>query len=204
MISSEERLKSYLMSRGMQPLSIDESSGIRLNLSFHEGNGYKVFVKMPSREELQDRNAILSLILNSTTFRKTANKVYLALPKIYATIIDGAIIQGQGLGLIIYDEKTIDEVIAPKIFEHEDSSNSQENLAEEIHQLRSRLSQLEQTVQTLRSEISNLKSIRPALDEATVTEKIESVPDTLPSFFRDNAWLDILSKRGKEPERYVS
>jgi len=200
--STEEKLKSYLMSKGMQPLPIDDSLETKPNLSFQEGNGYKVFVKVPSREELQERNAILNLILNSTTFRKTANKVYLALPKIYASIIDGAIIQGQGLGLIIYDEKIIDEVIAPKIFEHKDSSNYQENLA--IEQLVSRISQLEQTVQTLKFEISQLKSIRPTFGEAAKTEKIEKIPDSLPSFFRDNAWLDILSKRGREPERYVS
>lgn len=199
---TEEKLKSYLMSKAMQPLSIDESMETKPNLSFQEGNGYKVFVKVPSREELQDRNAILNLILNSTTFRKTANKVYLALPKIYASIIDGAIIQGQGFGLITYDEKTIEEVIAPKIFEHQTSSNPQENLA--IEQLVSRISQLEETVQTLKSEISQLKSIRPTFNDAAKPQKIERVPESLPSFFRDNAWLDILSKRGKEPERYVS
>jgi hypothetical protein len=201
--STEEKLKSHLMSKGMQPLPIDESLETRPNLSFQEGDGSKVFVKIPSREELENRNAILSLILNSTSFRQTANKVYLALPKIYASTIDGAIIQGQGLGLIVYDEKTIDEVIAPKIFEHQ-ASRSQENHAEEIEQLVSRLRQLEQTVQTLKSEISQLKTIRPTFDEAAKTEKIESAPDSLPSFFRDNAWLDILSKRGREPERYVS
>jgi len=128
--------------------------------------------------------------------------VYLALPKIYASTIDGAIIQGQGVGLIVYDEKTIEEVIAPKFFQHQ-ASKSQENHAEEIEQLRSHLTQLEQTVQILKCEISQLKSIRP-IEETTKTQKTESVPESLPSFFRDNAWLDILSKRGKEPERYVS
>jgi len=203
--STEEKVKSYLMSKGMQPLSIDESLETKPNLSFNEANGCKVFVKIPSREELENRNAILSLILRATSFTRTANKVYLALPRTYAPIIDGAIIQEEGLGLIVYDEKAINEVIAPKFFEHQASSKSQENLdvSQEIDQLGSRISQLEQTVQTLKSEISQLKSIRP-LVEKSKTEKTESVRDGLPSFFRDNAWLDILSKRGREPERYVS
>jgi len=112
--STEEKLKSYLVSKGMQPLPINGSFEGRPNLSFQDGNGSRIFVKIASRDELEDRNAILSLVLRSVSFRQTANKVYLALPKIYASIVDGAIIQGEGLGLITYDEKTIEEVIAPK------------------------------------------------------------------------------------------
>jgi hypothetical protein len=200
--STEEKVKSYLMSKGMQPLPIDQSLETKPNLSFSEANGCKVFVKIPSREELENRNGILSLILRATSFTRTADKVYVALPRTYAPIIDGAIIQEEGLGLIIHDEKTINEAITPKSFEHQASSKSQENLdvAHKIEQLGSRIGQLEQTVQILKSQISQLKSIRPLAE----TSKTESVRDGLPSFFRDNAWLDILSKRGREPERYVS
>jgi predicted nuclease with TOPRIM domain len=97
----------------------------------------------------------------------------------------------------------MEEVIAPKIFEHHETIQTpQENLAEEIKRLRNRCSLLEQTVQTLASEITQLKSIRP--DQLAKVENIKTVHDDLPSFLKDNPWVDVLSKRGKEPERYIS
>jgi hypothetical protein len=206
-----ERVKEYFLAKGLKPVKPEGTAepDDELSLAF-QGEAEKDYVKVLSKEQLTDRNIMLDAILKSASYTQTANKVYLVLPKIYASLIDGKIFQRYGVGLVTYDEKGIGEVVPPRFFNHEPPAQPAipKGFAEEFERLKNRVYALEQTVKSLTVELTQLKAIKPQAMEVEVkTRKMDEptpVSEGLPSFLRDNPWLDILSKRGKEPERYVS
>jgi hypothetical protein len=186
------------------------------NLTFK--NGSLIFsIEILSGEEILDKNAILNSALKAIKKFEYSNKVYLALPKVYASIIDGEILQSHGLGLLTYDEKEVKEVIPAKLIEKH--SIIKEEYAKKIEELRVELKKLKENyitlkgvVDSLKIEVTKLKTglIKPPLIkeekaiEVKAQPKIEASTSQLPSFFKDNPWLEVLAKRGKEPETYGS
>lgn len=208
----EDLLKSYFQSKGMQPiLNFNSQSSKGKQFIFSGEDGHKTLVEVLSEEELRDRNAVLSLVLKSSSSIKIANEVYVALPKLYASVVDAEVLQQSGLGLITYDERRMEEAVAPQFFEHECSTPKpiiQEDLTRNLQYLKNRLSSLEETVQMLTAEMSELKS-KPVRQTPTKTmvlkgERTQPPSSDLPSFMRDNPWVDILSRRGAEPQSYAS
>ncbi|MEM2897304.1 MAG: hypothetical protein QXG01_07040 [Candidatus Bathyarchaeia archaeon] len=209
----KERIKSYMKSRGMEALE-NFSSGFdeKSDMTFNDGMNL-IFMKVFHASAFQNRNAFLDSILRSLSFTKKANKVYIAIPKVYASIIDGKIFQEYGLGLMLYDERTIEEVFQPKVFEIQKPEASNpivpKEFFEELERLKDRVSSLEQSVYSLKEELSRikldnkLKEVIPNTKPCKVEERIQ-VDEDLPSFLKDNPWLEILSKRGREQQSYVS
>jgi len=50
---------------------------------------------------------------------------------------------------------------------------------------------------------NKLKEVTPSIKPSKLEEKIQ-LNENLPSFLKDNPWLEILSKRGREQQSYVS
>jgi hypothetical protein len=174
-------------------------------------------IEILSGKEILDRNAILNSALKALAKFEYSNKVYLALPKVYASIIDGEILQNHGLGLLTYDEKEVKEVIPAKFIKKqlltkENYERKIEELKIELKKLKENHMLLKSTVDTLKNEVEKLKKglIKvPLIKEEKITEvkpqpKLEASINGLPSFFKNNPWLEVLAKRGKEPETYGS
>ncbi|MEM3606583.1 MAG: hypothetical protein QXE30_02930, partial [Candidatus Bathyarchaeia archaeon] len=119
-------------------------------------------IEILSGKEILDRNAVLNSALKALAKFEYSNKVYLALPKVYASIIDGEILQNHGLGLLTYDEKEVKEVIPAKFIKKH--LTSIENYEEKIEELKIELKKIKEnymllknTVDTLKSEVEKLK-----------------------------------------------
>jgi hypothetical protein len=208
-----ERIKFYMKSKGIEPLeNYSLKSNEKPDMAFNDGTNL-IFIKIFHVNDFQNRNALLDLILHSVLFTKEANKVYVVIPKIFASIIDWRIFQEHGLGLILYDERMIEEVFQPKVFEHQIPEASSpivpKEFFEEFERLKNKVLSLEQLVHNLMEELSQiklknkLKEVTPSIKPSKLEEKIQ-LNENLPSFLKDNPWLEILSKRGREQQSYVS
>ncbi|MEM3654049.1 MAG: hypothetical protein QW723_04990 [Candidatus Bathyarchaeia archaeon] len=206
-----------MKSKGVEPIEdFSFESNEKPDMAFKDGKNL-IFMKIFHLKDFQNRNSFLDSILRSILFTKEANKVYVVIPKLYASVIDGKIFQDHGLGLIIYDERIIEEVFQPKVFEYQKHQNSEasssciipKEFLEEFERLKNRVFSLEKLVHELMEELSQIK-LNNKLKEAIPTIKPNKVEEkaqfneNLPSFLKDNPWLEILSKRGKEQQSYVS
>lgn len=186
------------------------------HLTFKVGDSI-LSIEILSGKEILDKNAILNSALKAIQKFEYSNKVYLALPKVYASIIDSEILQNHGLGLLTYDEKEVKEVVPAKFIKKqlivkENYEKKIEELKIELKKLKENYIILKGAVDALKNEILKLKAgliKTPLIKEEKITEvkpqiKQETSIGELPSFFKNNPWLEVLAKRGKEPEAYGS
>jgi len=201
-------LTEFFASKGQRPISRDTMpvrEEEKPDLAFTDGRT-TTYLKVFDKDDLQNRNTLLQAALSSVSYIPVANRVYLALPKVQAAILDAAILRERGLGLVVYDSKGVEEVLPASLFEHETTS-TKTNV--DLERLTSRISALERTVETLVSELSKIKSLRLEQLEVKRTRPESPTafepqkPERLPSFLQDNPWLDILSKRGREPDQFA-
>ena len=200
-----ERLAQFFASRGQRQIPSDATSpeGDHPDLAFTDGRT-TTCLKVAQRREPQERNNLLGVALSALSYTEFADKTYLVLPKVQAAVLDAAVLREKGIGLITYDSKTIEEVLPARLFHHKTANQTP---SVDLERLKSRISTLEQTVETLVSELSRIKSAR--LEQISIAQRHLETPAIvgpqqqrpLPSFLQDNPWLDILSKRGKEPDQ---
>lgn len=199
-----ESLTDFFVSKGNRPVPPESISieGKKPEIAFTDGLN-TIYLRVLEKPDLARRNGLLKVAVDSVSFTSVANRVYVALPKTYAAVLDAAILREHGLGLIVYDARGVEEVLPASLFEH----RSEAKPSMEIEQLKRRISTLERTVETLGSELTRVKSMKPLLAGPRTPEHDGPVapepskPDFLPSFFEDNPWVDILAKRGREPEQ---
>jgi len=195
----KERIKEYFLTKGYRVLnSYDAVSDVKPSIAFTDGKT-TTLVKVLSKQELSDRNSLLNAALQASKLLGKADKVYLALPKIYSTILDGKIMQKHGLGLLVYNERKVVEAVPAKFFESNipDLKKLIKEI-EDLKDLRNRVLELEQRVKLLVDEISRLKTVKTKVTEPKPPPVEVSAPQELPSFLKDNPWLDILTRRGQE------
>ncbi len=104
--NARESLQAFFSSRGSRPISLKGTpiDGSKPGLIFTDGVN-TTYLRILERGNLQNRNGLLEAVVDSVSYTSVANKVYLALPKVYATVVDAAILQEKGLGLIVYDSR---------------------------------------------------------------------------------------------------
>ncbi len=203
-----EIIKNYFLSKGWKEVKkgfveFKEES----DLIFEDNLGSIVFIRILSKDELIDRNSLLKNILKISSLREEINKIYIAMPKVYVSIIDSAPFEEYGIGIISYDEKRVMEISPAKFFK-KDILKSEEKIEsfeikeikEEFEILKKRLFNLEETIQSLINEIKILKNQSKPIIETKISKgEIISPPSAnIPSFLKDNPWIEILAKRGKE------
>jgi len=203
----EESLEAFFSSRGHRRVSQEKhNEGKRGERLFTDGIN-TVYLRVLEVTGLDERNRLLETIADSVEQTSVANKVYLALPKLCATILDAAILREKGLGLMVYDSRGVEEVLPARLFDH---TPPEPKNTLELEQLRRRISALEQTVEVLNSELSKIRSTRPMqlntrTAQISAADTIEAQkPEVLPSFLQDNPWVDILARRGREVEQVAS
>ncbi|MEM2921718.1 MAG: hypothetical protein QXF26_05305 [Candidatus Bathyarchaeia archaeon] len=204
------RVRWHFLSRGYQEVQRERSSR---ELIFKEGL-HLTLVKVVTREELRDRNALLKAIVNLNPREAKVNRAYLALPKRYVAALDASILRDRGIGVIAYDDESVHEVLPANLFERELETprlEEAEMMRYDIDELRRLYTELRKEVSDLIEELAvlrrELKGLRA--ERATIvtreqelrpsSEEASKVQDRgLPSFFSNNPWLDVLSRRGKE------
>lgn len=192
-----ENLSKFFSKLGFVYVESESTDGKLIFL----GNGEKALVSILNEQNLCERNALLNAVLEAYSYTGKIHKAYLAIPKILATILDGEILRRRGLGLLVYTDKEVKEVIPARRFAIEEKISSSE-----INELKERILNLEETVRKLSRQIDMLteellslrRSARVPVEAPKITQVgIEAEPK-LPSFIKDNPWVAVLSKRGKE------
>lgn len=193
----------------MQPLDICslglEKENLKPDMAFTDNNN-RIFVKIIDSEELNERNTLLDAVMKSVDFLKEANGAYLLLPKLHASIIDGKLFDNHGVGLLTYDKRSgIQEIIKPKIFSQinkENLTKMPEKALVELENLKKRIKSLEQDFGKLKDELDEFRVRKVNIERNQDSPKLHSlkaeIHDDAPEFMKDNPWIGILSKRGRD------
>ncbi len=206
----KERLLHYFLAMGAQlsePLE-NVPPGLTIDLGSE-----KVHVAILSSDAFLQRGKILESVMGLASLRGSVNQSYLAAPRLLGTAVDAEVFRSHGIGLLLFDDRRIDETVAPQSFHEEAREPGDQrpdpNLEAEVATLKSMYLEMEKTVAGLRQDIKNYQeTMRTPL---ATSDNLLSSPSTfdqerkftrpegeLPSFFVNNPWLEVLSKRGKE------
>ena len=205
----EERLRHYFLAMGAQisePLE-NVPPGLTIGLGSE-----KIHVAILNSDAFLQRGKIIESVMGLASLRGSVNQLYLAAPRLLGTTVDAEVFRSQGIGLLLFDDRRIDETVAPQSF-HQETREPREQrfdprLEAEVETLKSMYLEMEKTVATLREDLKNYQeTMRPPL---TTSENLSNPPTFdqerkftrpevgLPSFFVNNPWLEVLSKRGRE------
>jgi len=173
----------------------------------------KIHVVILSPIQLTQRNAILDAVLNLSTLRELYHMVYLAAPRLLGTTIDAKLFRSRGIGLLFFDERRIDEAVTAQPLQQSEpmraNAQPQDNtLATELATLRSMYVEMEQSLDQLRNDLRTIRDAPQTSHELSQLPRrtedpiphaaFQHLPQSagLPSYFANNPWLEVLSKRG--------
>jgi hypothetical protein len=150
---------------------------------------------------------------------RTAELVYLAAPRLLGATIDAGIFRSHGIGLLLFDDRRIDETVPAQLVQRTTPTpaiqiSNDGALVTELTSLRTMYSEMERNLAQLREDMRNLnqnsreperslEQTRPSAilsHEPVFTSSIPTPPletGALPSYFNNNPWVDLLSKRGR-------
>lgn len=211
----EQRILHYFLAMGAQQNPTKDND--EASLSFSLGTE-KIVVSILTLEDLVQRNRILNALLRLASLRSLANQLYVAAPKLLGASLDANIFRSQGIGLLLFDERRIEETIQPQAIS---SSARPEQLTptldpamlSELAALKSMYAEMKKRIEDIHAEFKSLKNNplqqseqAPCLDNlvfepiqrAAALHSAKSFEESsLPSFFTNNPWIDVLSKRGR-------
>ena len=213
----KSRLLEFFSARGYEPVHNQQGLGLPPPpaLALSDGKSVAVVLQL-TKDELVGGNQLLRTIVNAAAHRGRANRLHIAIPKVYAASVDGGVLQENGIGLIVYDEKRVFESIPAREVKFGgtvESGESQE-LMSELAELRAKVKSLEgallsasREIRELKDGVKELRSRRPrratvSAEKSRIRVAVE-VPQgegeaNLPSFLRENPWVEVLSGRGEE------
>ena len=181
-----------------------------------------IHVLILTPEDLARRNAIIDAVLTLSTLRSQYGLIYLAAPRLLGASIDASLFRSRGLGLLFFDERRIDEAVAPQSIQPTPSPAASPvqdpAVVNEMAALKSMYLEMERTLNQLRDDLTNLRqptSIREELPHfsepvRTVTPQQIIVANgdpsagNLPSYFTNNPWLEVLSRRGSGDQERIA
>jgi len=181
----------------------------KAGLSFVIGTE-KVHVVILKAQDLAQRNSIIDTMLNLPSLRSTYQLLYLAVPRLLGATIDSATFRSHGIGLLLFDERRIDEAVTPQTARPgivEMTTRTQEaTIAAELATLKSMYSQMEKDFAQLREDLRRMSASEIGSERVPTSLVAPQEPAFahsvgermgLPSYFSNNPWLDVLSKRGR-------
>jgi hypothetical protein len=165
--------------------------------------------------DLLQKGKVIDSIMTLASLRSSLNQLYLAAPRLLGTTIEAEVFRSHGIGLLLFDDRRIDETVAPQMLHpspQEPSVRVQDPaLVAEVSALKSMYLEMERTIAKLREDLRSYQESRetppPALRRLPAPpiiqreDKFTSPGAELPSFFVNNPWLEVLSKRGTEETR---
>lgn len=205
----EERLLHYFLAMGAQPLDPIQNAPPGLTLSLGSD---KVHVAILMNDAFLQRGKIIESVMNLSSVRDSVNQLYLAAPRLLGTTIDAEVFRSHGIGLLLFDDRRIDETVEPQSIHRPQPEQGAEKLDQaivsEVETLRSMYLEMERTVSKLREDLKSFQenfSYAPSAPERISQPpifhqepKLAGGSAELPSFFSNNPWLDVLSRRGRE------
>lgn len=215
----EDRLLHYFLAMGAQQTERAEIP--QNNLAFLSGSE-KVLVVILRNEDCVQRNKVIETILSLTALRNSTQLLYLAAPRLLGGSIDAAIFKPYGIGLLLFDERRIDEAAPPQPIQptqtiQQMSQNPDPGVLTELATLKSMYAEMERNMAALREDLKTFQrgsESHTSKTELTSPSRI-SRPESmfanpsfsggqLPSFFANNPWLDVLSKRGRSGDEPIA
>ena len=205
----EERLLHYFLAMGAQPLDPIQNAPLGLTLSLGSD---KVHVAILENNAFLQRGKIIESVMNLSSLRDSVNQLYLAAPRLLGATIDAEVFRSHGIGLLLFDDRRIDETVEPQSIHRPQPEHGAEKLdpaiVTEVETLRSMYLEMERTVSKLREDLKSFQenfSYAPSAPERISQPsifhqepKLAGGSAGLPSFFSNNPWLDVLSRRGRE------
>jgi len=205
----EERLLHYFLAMGAQPADPIQNAPPGLTVSLGSD---KVHIAILMNDVFLRGGKIIETVVNLTSLKDSVNLVYLAAPRLLGTTIDSEVFRSCGLGLLLFDDRRIDETIEPQHILRHPSEQSGERvdaaIVTEVATLRSMYLEMERTVSGLREDLKrfeeNFNCPPSPASEISSSPILHHEPNftggsaELPSFFSNNPWLDVLSRRGRE------
>jgi hypothetical protein len=205
----EERLRHYFLAMGGQvsaPLE-NAPSGLTVCIG-HE----KIHVAILESDTLLERGKIIETVICLAILRGSVDQLYLAAPRLLGTTVDAEVFRSHGIGLLLFDDRRIDEAVTAQSFRDRNTQRVEQlnypNLPAEVATLRSMYAEMERTIAKLREEVKSYHesiTLATAIPENRPTQHFSHRETTftepeggLPSFFVNNPWLEVLSKRGRE------
>ena len=215
----EDRLLHYFLAMGAQQTERAEIP--QNNLAFLSGSE-KVHVVILRNEDFIQRNKVIETILSLTSLRTSSQLLYLAAPRLLGGSIDAAIFKPYGIGLLLFDERRIDEAVPPQPIQPtqtmgQKSQTSDPGVMTELATLKSMYAEMERNMAALREDLKTFQH-----SSQSFTSRAEPTPPSrisrpelmfanpgysggqLPSFFANNPWLDVLSKRGRPGDEPIA
>lgn len=205
----EERLLHYFLAMGAQTTDPLQNSppGISLALGTE-----KVHVAILKNDAFLQRNKIVGSILDLSALRTSVDLIYLAAPKLLGTAIDADVFRSHGIGLLLFDDRRIDEIVPPQSIQPPKTQQiiqtTDSAFMTELASLKSMYLEMERTISNLREELKSFQqsvaSVPSPPERITPASMVQTQPRftgpgaELPSFFTNNPWLEVLSKRGRE------
>ncbi len=183
---------------------------------------HEIAVNILGEEDVRSRGELQEALIESEKLLEEYEGVVLAIPRKFSSAVDETVLVKYGLGLIVYDNMGAMELISPRIKERKQrvlktrGEGVRDVKDEELVRLRSELSRvlkileemearmdrLEREQRALLQRIRELEARRPktevsGLEEAPRIHESSASSSQLPSYLRDNPWVEILSQRDK-------
>lgn len=209
-----QRVEKYFSKQGFQATDYDEEHD---ELVFSNGRE-EALVKILFEEEA-DRVILYEALASVLEKAKEYSMVYVAAPRIVGEDAETASFLKKGVGLILYDDYGAEEKVpaenrlrktasrqAQRPVETQSLERSLVRIESMIRELSERVDSLEKAYFSLLREVRELR--RTVERKTMVAEQPVQKPFSsgegqaetggLPSFLRDNPWVEILSKRSEE------
>ena len=205
----EDRVLHYFLAMGAQPVETPQKAQPGLTFTIGQDT---IQVMILSNEELLRGGKIIASIMSLASLRDSANQLYLAAPRLLGTTIEAETFRSQGIGLLLYDDRRIEEAVTPQTYP---SHRSEPVPPEQVQAVFNELASLKSMYLEMQNEVNRLREELRGYQERM--DSVSTVPDNipttmlspreprlagpsseLPSFFSNNPWLEVLSKRGRE------
>lgn len=211
----EERLRHYFLAMGAQPNT--NAHEFRSGLTFSIGQE-SLHVAILKPDDLTVRNRVIETVLGLSTHRNSSQLVYLAAPRLLGATMDAAMFRAHGIGLLLFDDRRIDEAVAAQPAQTTTAQatpvSNESALVGELTSLRAMYGEMERSLAQLREDMRNIQNNPRSLEQPPeqvspstalprepvfhpplLTPRIDEA--ALPSYFNNNPWLEVLSKRGR-------
>ena len=216
-----EIIKSFfLKEKRISSLSLESKIpseiGNKIDVAFIDGNNL-IAISIFNKEilsQVEFRKSFINFVISLSKLFLYINKVYVAIPDFYTiflrSMLSGSTILNLGVGIleVNIENKKVIELLAPK--PHKLSTISSDKGLNEVKELYSglkiELEKLIKRVEELESRINDIERriripVKARVEQVELHEEVKGakvIDKELPSFARDNPWLFVLSKRGKE------
>ena len=209
----EQRILHYFLAMGAKQETsekVDDSA-----FCFTLGTE-RIAVHIISPDDMLQVNHVLEVLMKLARRCQEMDQIYAVAPRVLGACLDAGVLRSQGIGLILFDDRRIEETIKPQFIpaqtNHPAPSVNQSVLTE-LASLKSMYAQLERTLESMRIELNSRRPLAPdhtpkpdprpqdftfnPVMRSEQPQEILQPQGPLPTFFTNNPWLEVLSKRGR-------